>query len=348
VEPLGQSAPASAAPEPSPAAANAAEDAGETRVEDERVVWRGRERVNGNENGDENGSGNDETDEEGMWGCGAAAATARKRRSRWGDKIETPVPPPQQLQLPALPNNEVNAATASNGTNGEVDSKKKKSRWGEAPLSMGGGFGGPGVLPVLGLQLNMTDQQREIFQSKLQIDAINAKLLNLTADIANDNPEARSPSPEPVYGVDGKRVNTREARRRDRYMRDRELLMLKLIKIDPTYRPPPGIKLNTKLFKKLHIPVEKYPEYNFMGLIIGPRGNTQKRLEKETGARIAIRGKGSTKAGKVRKDGKPQDDENEPMHVYISADTQESLDKAVTIVEQLLVPVEVRPLGFFN
>lgn len=98
---------------------------------------------------------------------------------------------------------------------------RKRAATGQAPLSMGGGFGGPGVLPVLDLQLNMTDQQREIFQSKLQIDAINAKLLNLTADIANDNPEARSPSPEPVYGVDGKRVNTGEARRRPIHERPR-------------------------------------------------------------------------------------------------------------------------------
>ena len=44
----------------------------------------------------------------------------------------------------------------------------------------------------------------------------------------------------------------------------------------------------------------------------------------------------------VRKDGKAADDENEPMHVHITADTQESLDKAVEIIQQLLVPVEVR------
>lgn len=39
------------------------------------------------------------------------------------------------------------------------------------------------------------------------------------------------------------------------------------------------------------------PGYNFFGLIIGPRGNTQKRLQKETNTRIAIRGRGSVKEG---------------------------------------------------
>ena len=35
-----------------------------------------------------------------------------------------------------------------------------------------------------------------------------------------------------------------------------------------------------------------------MGLIIGPRGSTLKKMEGETGAKIMIRGKGSVKEGK--------------------------------------------------
>ena len=33
------------------------------------------------------------------------------------------------------------------------------------------------------------------------------------------------------------------------------------------------------------------------GLVIGPRGNTQKKMEGETGCKISIRGKGSLKDG---------------------------------------------------
>lgn len=46
-----------------------------------------------------------------------------------------------------------------------------------------------------------------------------------------------------------------------------------------------------KLIKKLYIPIRDFPNYNFIGLIIGPRGNTQKRLERETHCKISIRGK---------------------------------------------------------
>ena len=58
--------------------------------------------------------------------------------------------------------------------------------------------------------------------------------------------------------------------------------------------------MQTKKLRKITIPQERFPEYNFIGLIIGPRGNTQKRMERETGCKISIRGKGSAKDGKVR------------------------------------------------
>lgn len=47
------------------------------------------------------------------------------------------------------------------------------------------------------------------------------------------------------------------------------------------------------------IPQEEHPDINFVGLLIGPRGNTLKAMEKDTGAKIIIRGKGSVKEGKV-------------------------------------------------
>jgi hypothetical protein len=34
-----------------------------------------------------------------------------------------------------------------------------------------------------------------------------------------------------------------------------------------------------KFSSKIYIPINEYPGYNFIGLIIGPRGNTQKRMQ---------------------------------------------------------------------
>jgi splicing factor 1 len=73
--------------------------------------------------------------------------------------------------------------------------------------------------------------------------------------------------------------------------------------------------IQVRVSDKVLIPQDSHPEINFIGLIIGPRGNTLKSLEKETGAKIIIRGKGSVKEGKVAtRNGQPLPGEDEPLH----------------------------------
>lgn len=75
---------------------------------------------------------------------------------------------------------------------------------------------------------------------------------------------------------------------------------------------------------QVYIPQKDYPGYNFIGLIIGPRGNTQKRMQKETNTKIAIRGKGSVKEGAAR-DPKYDYGEEEELHVLITGDKMEDV-----------------------
>ncbi|EFC39360.1 predicted protein [Naegleria gruberi] len=89
--------------------------------------------------------------------------------------------------------------------------------------------------------------------------------------------------------------------------------------------------------RKIYIPVDEYPDYNFIGLIIGPGGLTQKKLEKESGAKIAVRGKGSVKPGKIPTKSFA-DEEN--LHVLITADDEDSVEKAAEMIKRLLIPVE--------
>lgn len=88
-------------------------------------------------------------------------------------------------------------------------------------------------------------------------------------------------------------------------------------------------KRNAIFYKELYVPVKEYPTYNFFGLIIGPKGNTQKRMEMETGAKIRLRGTGSLKTANKS--------DVADLRVYIEASSQKSLDAAV---EKLLIPVE--------
>lgn len=103
---------------------------------------------------------------------------------------------------------------------------------------------------------------------------------------------------------------------------------MELIRKNPNYKPPPDFRPPRKT-RKIYIPQNEYPSYNFIGLIIGPRGNTQKRMEKETNTKIAIRGKGSIKEGRTRRDpmGRPEPGEDDELHVLITGDNDEDVDK---------------------
>lgn len=108
--------------------------------------------------------------------------------------------------------------------------------------------------------------------------------------------------------------------------------------INPEYKAPPDYKApQIKVSDKVMIPQEAHPDINFVGLLIGPRGNTLKNMEKETGAKIIIRGKGSVKEGKVgRKDGQPLPGEDEPLHAYVTATDPESVKKAVNKIKEVI------------
>ncbi|XP_052174334.1 KH domain-containing protein At3g08620-like [Diospyros lotus] len=99
---------------------------------------------------------------------------------------------------------------------------------------------------------------------------------------------------------------------------------------------------------RLEIPADAYPNFNFVGRLLGPRGNSLKRVEVTTGCRVYIRGKGSIKdpdqEEKLR--GKPGYEHlNEPLHILIEADLPANvvdirLRQAQEIIEELLKPVD--------
>ena len=63
-----------------------------------------------------------------------------------------------------------------------------------------------------------------------------------------------------------------------------------------------------------------------VGLLIGPRGNTLKQMESESGAKIAIRGKGSVKEGKGRSDAAAMSNLEEDLHCLVTADSEEKVN----------------------
>lgn len=134
---------------------------------------------------------------------------------------------------------------------------------------------------------------------------------------------------------------------------DQKLEMLKLekrevigeiLKLNSNYKAPLDYE---PLMKEasVPVPVKLYPGLNFVGLILGPGSNTQKRLEEETGARIRIQ---AIKAGSGEKVEITSSDKSEvqgayeELSVHVSADTHEKVDAAVGLIELLVTPVSGR------
>jgi splicing factor 1 len=73
--------------------------------------------------------------------------------------------------------------------------------------------------------------------------------------------------------------------------------------------------------------------------LIGPRGNTLKTMEQDSGAKIAIRGKGSVKEGKGRSDAAHTSNQEEDLHCLIMADSEDKVNKAKQLINNVIETV---------
>jgi len=213
----------------------------------------------------------------------------------------------------------------------EERKKKRKSRWTDETAKT---FipGLPTMIPN-----GLSKEQEEAYLLQLKIEEASRRLRSGDLGIPI-NPEDRSPSPEPIYSSDGKRLNTREYRKRKELEEMRHESIQRMMIVNTDYKPPPDYKApQIKVSDKVMIPQDNHPDINFVGLLIGPRGNTLKNMEKDTGAKIIIRGKGSVKEGKVgRKDGQPLPGEDEPLHAYVTATDPEAVKRAVNKIKEII------------
>lgn len=104
-------------------------------------------------------------------------------------------------------------------------------------------------------------------------------------------------------------MNTREKRAQEKLRRERDEIIEECIRIRKNFvvipiwhiamvnllldKPPPDYKPPKKQ-KKIYLPTDD-PDAKYIGMIIGPKGETQKKLEQKTNTKISIRGKGSAK-----------------------------------------------------
>lgn len=100
-------------------------------------------------------------------------------------------------------------------------------------------------------------------------------------------------------------------------------------------------KVGSKWVEKIWIPQRDYPDVNFIGLLIGPRGNTLKKMEAESGAKISIRGKGSLKDGK--NDPASLAAAEEELHALVMGDSIDRVSRASRLINDIVDTAATTP-----
>jgi len=225
----------------------------------------------------------------------------------------------------AIAKGKVEQSGAPEETEAEGRKRRRKNRWGSQDTRVA-------IIPA-----DMDPKLQEAILVQVEIDDIGKKLRSPDLGIPPD-PRDRSPSPEPVYSHNGKRLNTREIRQKKKLELKRHELIEKCMNLNGKYRPPTDYrKPIIKCIDRIPIPQEEHPTIGFMGLLIGPRGNTLKDIQLKTKCRVMIRGRGTEKEGKGRRDNRmPMPGDGEPMHAIVEAPTDEFLKKGCEIIRSII------------
>ncbi|KAL5099204.1 hypothetical protein RYX36_003531 [Vicia faba] len=186
---------------------------------------------------------------------------------------------------------------------------ERKSRWGHPTQDAS-----VRRAKVLALQIRVDQISKQLESDNLEIGATQ------NSTLVDENPDENK---------SGSQVNSKKSEMLE--LEKRETIG-EILKLDPSYKPPPGFK---PLLKEHSIPLP-YHIYRSENIL----GDNQKRLEKETGAKIKIRG---TKADTGEKgEIKPGTDVQcnyKEMHVNMTADSFDKVDAAISIVELLISSV---------
>lgn len=225
----------------------------------------------------------------------------------------------------------------SAGGAGSNEPRKRRSRWGDEndkievaglPTAIAGGVSGKDL---------------EAYATHVRLEEITRKLRS--GDVVPPERE-RSPSPPPTYDHHGRRTNTREIRYRKKLEDERNKLVERQMRNDPNYKPPTEYLMQKRTSgrpsEKIYLPAKEFPEIKWIGLILGPRGNSLKKMEQDTGAKIVIRGKGSTKEGKGNYGSRSHDEEDE-LHCMITADTQDKVDACAKLINRVIATAASTP-----
>ena len=189
--------------------------------------------------------------------------------------------------------------------------------------------------PVTSIPKNIDINTFENLLRKKKLAEIEKKIStgNYIDDEIDNDKDLRPPSPEPIYDPKtGQRINTREMRNKEKFIKQKNLLITELIQLDDQYIPPKGYK-PPKVTHKIYIINNE--KFLFTKYILGNKGENLKRLQNLSKCKISIKGEGagwyntnpSSNINNINQN-KPK----ESLHFLIEADNEENLQKGIELI----------------
>lgn len=182
--------------------------------------------------------------------------------------------------------------------------------------------------PVTSIPKNIDINSFENLLRKKKLAEIEKKIStgNFIDEEVDNDKDLRTPSPEPIYDPkSGKRLNTRELRNKEKFLKQKGLIISELVQFEPGYKPPHGYK-PPKKHQKIYIPNNE--KYYYTRYLLGPKGENLKRIQNQSGCKITIKGEGGGWTSNNQNISKAK----ESLHVLVEADNDEAVEKGVNLV----------------
>ena len=183
--------------------------------------------------------------------------------------------------------------------------------------------------PITSIPKNIDINTFENLLRKKKLAEIEKKIStgNFVDEEVDNDKDLRTPSPEPIYDPkSGQRLNTRELRNKEKFLKQKNLLITELIQYDDEYKPPQGYKPPKKTHK-IYIPNNE--KFYFTRYILGPKGENLKKIQNNSNCKIFIRGEGG---GWASNNNHSLNKPKEALHLLIEADNDENLQKGINLI----------------
>ena len=181
--------------------------------------------------------------------------------------------------------------------------------------------------PLVDLPVGLSTKEVEQFLRELRISELGSRLR--TGDLEIPDLAIRPPSPPPEYDSRGARLNSIEDRTLKSMHGEYSRVVYWMTRNVSGYVPPSDYRA-PKFMKRVFL-----SDPTVLGLVIGPRGITLRRLEENSMCTFGIKGVGS------KRDDRKQSAEEARMslHVQITGTSEEQVARGVELLEPLIDPL---------